>query len=251
MIETELIYGFHPVREVLRSRPHQVVEILVGQKRGGARRREIEQLARRHRLDLSVVDASRLSPSGGFAEGETHNGFAVRLRRERSVATHGDPQFVVLLEDINDPRNFGALLRVCECAGVGRVMVRDRGSAPITETVVRTSTGASEWLEIERYTNTVQELDRFKADGFWIYGSDAGGAPPWTVDLTGPTVLCIGGEEKGLRARTRTHCDLMVGLPMLGRVESLNVATAASALLFEAVRQRQTAGAEAPAETPG
>ena len=144
----------------------------------------------------------------------------------------------MLVEGVQDPRNLGALLRVCEGAGVGRVLIRDRGSAPITPTVVHTSAGATEWLEIERFTNTAQVLEELKKDGFWIYGAVEGGQAPWTIDLTGKVVLCVGGEDKGLRARTRKLCDALVGLPMRGRIESLNLATAGAALLYEAVRQR-------------
>jgi 23S rRNA (guanosine2251-2'-O)-methyltransferase len=91
---------------------------------------------------------------------------------------------------------------------------------------------------VERIVNAAAELERLKEAGFWIYGADAGGDPPWTADLTGKVVLCLGGEEKGLRALTRKVCDRLLGLPMRGRVGSLNVATAAAALLYEAVRQR-------------
>ena len=98
--------------------------------------------------------------------------------------------------------------------------------------------GVVEWLAIERIPNTAQGLERLKAEGFWVYGTDAEGVPPWTLDLTGKVVLCLGGEEKGLRARTRQLCDHMIGLPMRGRVGSLNIATAAAAVLYDAVRQR-------------
>ena len=92
---------------------------------------------------------------------------------------------------------------MCEGAGVGRVLIRDRGAAPLTPTVVAASAGATEWLEVERVTNTVAELERLKEEGFWIYGAAEGGVPPWEIDLTGPIVLCFGGEEKGLRRLTR------------------------------------------------
>ena len=93
-------------------------------------------------------------------------------------------------------------------------------------------------MAVDRITNTAQELARLKQDGFWIYGAAEGGVPPWQLDLSGKVAFCLGGEEKGLRQRTRELCDGLVGLPMRGRVESLNVATAAAALLYEAVRQR-------------
>ena len=148
---------------------------------------------------------------------------------------------MVLLEDVQDPRNLGALLRVCEGAGVGRVLLRDRGSAPLSATVRRTSAGAAEWLDVERVANTANALARLKQEGFWVYGAAAEGEPVWRVDLTGRVAICFGGEQKGLRALTRKRCDRLVALPMAGRVESLNVATAAAAILFEARRQRAAA----------
>jgi len=99
---------------------------------------------------------------------------------------------------------------------------------------------ASSVLQIERITNSANEIERFKAAGFWVYGTDPEGDPPWEVDLSGQVVLCFGGEEKGLRARTRQLCDRMIGLPMRGRVGSLNIATSAAAVLYEAVRQRSS-----------
>ena len=172
-----------------------------------------------------------------------HNGMAAEVRAGAAApepAAGADPGLIVLLEDVQDPRNLGALLRVCEGAGVGRVLIRDRGSAPVSPTVAKTSAGATEWLQIERITNSANEIERFKAEGFWVYGTDPEGDPPWEVDLSGQVVLCFGGEEKGLRTRTRQLCDRMIGLPMRGRVGSLNIATSAAAVLYEAVRQRSS-----------
>jgi 23S rRNA (guanosine2251-2'-O)-methyltransferase len=217
--------------------------VLVSASRTGRRREEVEELCRRHRVPFEVVPERTLAERAGPA----HNGMAAQVREAKAAAGApaapagaGDPDLVVLLEDVQDPRNLGALLRVCEGAGVGRVLIRDRGSAPVSPTVAKTSAGASEWLEIERITNSGMEMERLKEAGFWVYGTDAGGEPPWEIDLTGKVVLCLGGEEKGLRSRTRQLCDRMIGLPMRGRVGSLNIATAAAAVLYEAVRQRRT-----------
>jgi 23S rRNA (guanosine2251-2'-O)-methyltransferase len=229
------LYGYHPVREALRHRPHEVVRVLVSAARTGRRREEIAEACERHRVPFEVVSERVLAGVAGAA----HNGMAAEVRQESApVVTAGDPELVVLLEDVQDPRNLGALLRVCEGAGVGRVLIRDRGSAPVTPTVTKTSAGATEWLAVERITNSGVELERLKAVGYWVYGTDPAGEPPWEVDLTGPVVLCLGGEEKGLRARTRQICDRTIGLPMAGRVGSLNIATAAAAVLYDAVRQR-------------
>jgi 23S rRNA (guanosine2251-2'-O)-methyltransferase len=235
------LYGYHPVREALRHRPHEVARVLVSASRTGRRREEIEALCARHRVPCEIVPERTLSEHAGPA----HNGMAAEVRANAAataspaVRQAADPDLVILLEDVQDPRNLGAVLRVCEGAGAGRVLIRDRGSAPVSPTVVKTSAGAAEWLAIERITNTAQSLERLKDEGFWVYGTDADGVPPWEVDLTGKVVLCLGGEEKGLRSRTRQLCDRMIGLPMRGRVGSLNISTAAAAVLYDAVRQRK------------
>jgi 23S rRNA (guanosine2251-2'-O)-methyltransferase len=229
------IYGFHPVREALRHRPHEIARILIARGRGGPRRVEVEELSHRHHIEVETVGEGGI-PGADWA---VHNGFGAELRDAAAgPGAAGDPDFVVLVEDVQDPRNLGALLRVCEGAGVGRVLVRDRGSAPISPVAAKTSAGASEWLQVERITNTATSLRELKDQGYWIYGAAGGGDAPWDVDLGGKVVLCFGGEEKGLRHLTREVCDRLIGLPMRGRVESLNLSTAAAAILYEAVRQR-------------
>jgi 23S rRNA (guanosine2251-2'-O)-methyltransferase len=233
------LYGYHPVREALRHRPHDVARVLVSAARAGKRREEIQDACQRHRVPFLVVPERALAEIAGAA----HNGMAAEVRAGAAApepAAGADPGLIVMLEDVQDPRNLGALLRVCEGAGAGRVLIRDRGSAPVSPTVAKTSAGATEWLQIERITNTANEIERFKAAGFWVYGTDPEGDPPWEVDLSGQVVLCFGGEEKGLRNRTRQLCDRMIGLPMRGRVGSLNIATSAAAVLYEAVRQRSS-----------
>ncbi|MEO8502578.1 MAG: RNA methyltransferase [Acidobacteriota bacterium] len=230
-----LIYGFHPVREALRHRPHDVRAVMLARGRGGQRRTEIEDLCARHRVEVRTAGAKDF----GQTPESVHNGFAAELKAaDRAAAVAGDADLLVLVEDVQDPRNLGALMRVCEGVGVGRLLVRDRGSAPITATVAKSSAGASEWLAVERISSSAQALERLKAEGYWVYGAAADGEPPWSVDLSGKVVLCMGGEEKGLRAHTREVCDKLIGLPMRGRVESLNLSTAAAALLYEAMRQR-------------
>jgi 23S rRNA (guanosine2251-2'-O)-methyltransferase len=245
---TTRIFGFHPVHEALLHRAHEVRRVWILAARQGGRRREVEKLC-----GAAGVRCESAAPSDPiWLGGAVHNGFAAELahaaQREAASdsglgpgsAARGDQGFVVLAEDIQDPRNLGALLRVCEGAGVGRVLVRDRGSAPLSATAVKTSAGASEWLTVERIGSSAQRLEQLKKEGYWIYGLAAGGELPWSVDLTGPVVLCVGGEEEGLRHLTQERCDRLIGLPMQGHVSSLNLATAAAAVLYEAVRQRTT-----------
>lgn len=246
MAATTRIFGFHPVHEALLHRAPEVRRVWILAARQGARRREVEKLC----TAAGVSFASAAPSDPVWLGGAVHNGFAAELAHQPGPAAgngtagtgteRGDASFVVLAEDIQDPRNLGALLRVCEGAGVGRVLVRDRGSAPLSATAVKTSAGASEWLTVERIGSSAQRLEQLKKEGYWIYGLAAGGELPWEVDLTGPVVLCVGGEEDGLRQLTQERCDRLIGLPMQGHVSSLNLATAASAVLYEAVRQRTT-----------
>jgi len=239
------IFGFHPIREALRHRPHEVKRVWVAPSRGGGRRSEIEELARRGQVPIAPAPPALLAE----VTAAVHNGFIAELVAPAPEVAAGDGDLLVLVEDVQDPRNLGALLRVCEGAGVGRVLVRDRGSAPVAATVAKTSAGASEWVDIERITNPARTLETLKQEGFWIYGLVTGGEPPWDVDLTGKVVFCFGGEEKGLRELTRKTCDRLLGLPMRGRVESLNLATAAAAVLYEAVRQRSGTDGENERDT--
>ena len=233
---SRVVFGFHPVRELLRRQPHAVSKLRIAA-RPGRRRSEIEDLARRHRIAVEEVPRLRLDE---LAAGSSHNGFAALCQTPEAADRDapGDPDFRVLVEDVQDPRNLGALLRVCEGAGVGRVLIRDRGTAPLSPAAVRTSAGAAEWLPTERITNPAREIAALQGQGFWVYGADPAGEAPWEVDLTGKVLLCFGGEASGLRSLTRKSCDRLVGLPMRGRLASLNVATSAAALLYEALRQR-------------
>ncbi|MEM1179467.1 MAG: 23S rRNA (guanosine(2251)-2'-O)-methyltransferase RlmB [Acidobacteriota bacterium] len=229
------VFGFHPLRELLRHRPRDVAQVWVSAA-PGKRRREIEALCGRLGIQVESATSAELSAR---SEGQAHNGFAAEtVAAGAGLATGRDANLVLLAEDIQDPRNLGALLRVCEGAGVGKVLLRDRGSAPLSAAAIKTSAGAAEWLDLERVTNTTREIERLREQGFWVYGADADGEPPWELDLTGPVALVVGGEADGLRRLTRDSCDGLVGLPMRGRVASLNLATAAAALLYEAVRQR-------------
>jgi len=150
-----------------------------------------------------------------------------------------DSALLVALDQVQDPRNLGAVCRSAEFAGAAGVVVPERRSAAVTPVVCKTSAGAVEHLEVAHVRNLADWLAEAKEAGFWIWGADAEAKQaPWSTDLTGPTVLVLGGEGKGLRPRVAAACDGLVALPQRGLVESLNVSAAATALLFEALRQR-------------
>lgn len=146
---------------------------------------------------------------------------------------------IVVLDQVQDPRNLGAVCRSAEVAGAAGVVIPDRRSAGVTAAAAKASAGAVEHLEIARVRNITDWITAAKENGFWIWGADGSAdTAPWEIDLTGPTVIVMGTEEKGLRPRVATACDGLTAIPQAGKTGSLNVSAAASVLLFEAVRQR-------------
>lgn len=150
-----------------------------------------------------------------------------------------DGGLVVVLDEITDPRNLGAVCRSAEVAGAAGVVIPERRSVSITATVCKTSAGAVEHLPVAHVRNIADWLADAKQQGAWVYGAAAEGSSLYTdTDFTGPTVLVLGSEGKGLRPRVAAACDALVSIPVHGQVDSLNVSVAASVLLFEAARQR-------------
>jgi 23S rRNA (guanosine2251-2'-O)-methyltransferase len=146
---------------------------------------------------------------------------------------------LVALDQVQDPRNLGAVCRSAEFAGAAGVVFPERRSAEVTAVVCKASAGAVEHLDVARVRNLADWLAEAKSAGFWIWGADAAASEaPWDVDLSGPTVLVLGGEGKGIRPRVASACDGLVALPRAGKVGSLNVSAAAAGLLVEAARQR-------------
>jgi 23S rRNA (guanosine2251-2'-O)-methyltransferase len=146
---------------------------------------------------------------------------------------------LIALDQVQDPRNLGAVCRSAEFAGAAGVVIPERRAAAITPATCKASAGAVEHIEVAHVRNLADWLTEAKEKGFWIWGADAEATQtPWGTDLTGSTVIVLGGEGKGLRPRVASACDGLTALPQRGQVDSLNVSAAATALLFEAVRQR-------------
>ena len=151
----------------------------------------------------------------------------------------GEEALIVVLDQIQDPRNLGAVCRSAEAAGATGVAIPDRRAASVTAAAAKASAGAVEHLKIARVRNISDWITQAKDSGFWIWGADGrSDQAPWQVDLTGKTALVLGTEEKGLRPRVADSCDGLIAIPQAGQVDSLNVSVAASILIFEAVRQR-------------
>lgn len=213
----EIVYGRRPVAEA---------------KRGRRRVRRVWTSA-----DADAAELTRLAGS------PDHQGFVAEVDPYPYTdpeALLGAPEaLLVALDQVQDPHNLGAVCRSAEAAGANGVVIPERRAAAITPAACKASAGAVEHLPVARVTNLAEWLRRAKEAGAWSYGAEAGAEAPYTqIDLTGKVVLVLGSEGKGLRPRVAETCDLLVSIPVRGRVASLNVSGAAAVLLFEAVRQR-------------
>ena len=151
----------------------------------------------------------------------------------------GESALIVICDELTDPRNLGAIMRSAECAGAHGVIIPKRRSVGLTATVAKASAGAVEYMKVARVTNINHAINELKEKGVWIYGTAAEGSiPMYKADLTGPAAIVIGNEGDGMSQLVRKNCDVMVHIPMKGKISSLNASAAASILLYEAVRQR-------------
>jgi len=155
------------------------------------------------------------------------------------AASRGQAPLLVICDELSDPHNLGAILRSAECAGAHGVIIPKRRSVGLTATVAKASAGAVEYMKVARVTNITAAIQELKEKGVWVYGTAAEGSiPMYKADLTGPTAIVVGNEGDGMSQLVRKNCDVMVHIPMHGRISSLNASAAASILLYEAVRQR-------------
>lgn len=234
-----ILSGFHAVEEAVRSSPKRVEWALFDESRRDRRSGELKSLCRE--AGVAVRFGARASLDR-FAK--NHQGIVARLAaadlstREEVLSGAPGSRFVILLDDVQDPHNLGAVLRVADAAGA-RVVVHDRGSAPLSETVARVSAGAMARVPLFRAGNLRRFLDDVRGQGFFAVGLDERGEDLYSLDLKGDLVLVLGAEGKGIRRLVKEGCDVVARLPMAGQIASLNVSTAAAAAAFEAVRQRR------------
>ncbi|HWW68010.1 MAG TPA: 23S rRNA (guanosine(2251)-2'-O)-methyltransferase RlmB [Solirubrobacterales bacterium] len=213
----QIIYGRQPVAEAERGR------------------RRVHRIWRSP--ETGAVELERLCGSAD------HQGVVAEVDpypyADPRALLRGEDPLLVALDQVQDPRNLGAVCRSAEFAGAAGLVIPERRAAEVTPVTCKASAGAVEHLSIARVRNLADWLADAKSANFWIWGADAEATQaPWDADLTGPTVLVLGGEGKGIRPRVASVCDDLIALPRRGEVESLNVSAAAAALLFEALRQR-------------
>jgi 23S rRNA (guanosine2251-2'-O)-methyltransferase len=243
------ISRINPLLEILRSAPGRVNKIFL-QKEGGRRPAgEIVALAKAGRVPYLFVPKQALDKMSAYHQGvvaliapkEFASFDQIFDRVEAELKAGSGRPFILLLDEIEDPQNLGAILRSAEVAGVDGVVLPERRSAGLTEAVYEVSAGALEHLRIARVPNLVQAMEKLKALGVWMIGAEGGGdGQYWEFDYKMPIGLVLGSEGKGLRPLVRRTCDRVLSIPVRGRVNSLNVGAAAAVFLFEVVRQRVT-----------
>jgi 23S rRNA (guanosine2251-2'-O)-methyltransferase len=233
-----ILSGIHPVLEALRTQ-HPLDRVLVAQGAGGPRLQEIIDLARRASVPVRFEARSALDRLAGTSahQGVVAMGAAQQYSELESVLSS---ELLVVLDGVEDPHNLGAIVRTAHAAGAGAVIIPERRAAGLTDVVAKAAAGALEHLPVVRVTNVNRALEEMKKRGYWIYGLDERGEDTYDrVEFADPSVVVLGGEGKGLHEQVRKHCDLLLRIPMAGKISSLNVSVAAGVVLFEWRRKRK------------
>ena len=243
-MKPEILCGGHPVLEAVRAARREIREVFLDAGKRSGRLADIEQAARQAGVRVTSSSAETLARLAG---NRRHQGAAARvgplplydLPDIITAAGKRPAPFLLLLDQVLDPHNLGALVRTALCAGAGGIICpKDRAAAP-TPAVSRISAGALEHARMAVVTNLVAAIKTLRAAGYWVTGMDAGGEQSlFTVDFAGPQAIIIGGEEKGLRPLVKKQCDYLVSIPQASRLNSLNASVAGAVVMYEVFRQR-------------
>lgn len=238
------IFGRNPVMEALKSdRTINKIWLVKGDQKGSIR--EIVALAKEKRITLQLVERSKLD---SMFPHENHQGVAASIAAADYVdwqdivdaaRAKGEEPLLVILDELEDPHNLGAILRSVDAVGAHGVIIPKRRAVPLTDGVAKASAGAIEHVPVARVSNVVQVIKELQKQGIWIAGADMHGQYLHKQDLTGPLAIVIGSEGKGLGKLVRESCDYIVSIPMQGKINSLNASVAAGVLLYEVYRQRK------------
>ncbi|MCL2411803.1 MAG: 23S rRNA (guanosine(2251)-2'-O)-methyltransferase RlmB [Treponema sp.] len=236
--------GFHAIEERIKS-GRSCGALLVA--KAGPRAKEIVTLAVNHKIRLErtgVFELEGIAPDNrGIALQIDDEGGQAEINLENFIDGLGDRRdaLVLILDEITDPHNYGAILRCCDQFAVNLVLSRNRRNAKHADVISKTSAGTVSWVPQAETPNLVRAIDDLKDAGFWIYGADMEGEPAYKKDLRGRVALVLGSEGSGISRLIYERCDGMVSIPSAGRIDSLNVSVAAGVLLYEVQRQRKKA----------
>lgn len=242
-VKPDIIAGRNPVSEAIRSsRPIDKILVARGEKSGAVV--GILAKARDKKIPIKEVDRTKLDYISG---GAAHQGIiAFAAVKEYSTVeeifeyaqSRGEAPFIIVLNEVEDPHNLGAIIRTAECAGAHGVIVPKRRSASLSYTVGKASAGAVEYMRVARVTNIAKLIDELKEKGVWVFGTDMNGTDYTECDFSGACAIVIGNEGKGISRLVREKCDVIVSLPMKGKINSLNASVAAGILIYNALKYR-------------
>lgn len=249
--EHEVVAGRRPVEEAFAARREAVRLLVVPQRRDALQQLVLH--ATTLRIPVIEVEGALIGQLAGF---DGHQGVALVVKRRPEAAPEdllaravgrGEPPFLLALDGVEDPQNFGSLIRSAEAVGVHGLLIGSKGAAPLSPAAIKASAGAVEHLLIARVESLADELTALRLRGVRIIGAEAEAAQGYrAADLRGPICIVIGAEGRGLSPAVRRRIDLFVRIPMAGKVASLNAAVAGSVLLFEAFGQRPTSAQAVP-----
>lgn len=242
----DMVAGRNAVMEALKgSRSVNKLMIANGSTEGSIK--EIIAVAKEKGVNIQYWDRSKLD---SIARGIRHQGVLAQVAPVQYAELEdilqvaqdrNEPPFIVLLDELEDPHNLGAILRTADAAGVHGVLIPKHRSCPLSATVAKTSAGAVEHVPVARVGNLVQTIKKLKQEGLWVAAADMDGKDYYDTDLTGPLLLIIGSEGQGVGRLVKEQCDFVVRIPMVGKINSLNASVAGSILMYEAMKQRRKA----------
>ena len=235
--KSQLIIGRNPIYEALKVN-RELNQLFVARGERGGSIEKIIALAKQNRIPVKEVDVKKLDY---MSSGGVHQGVAAFCAAHAYSSVEqildcakekGEPPFIIILDEIEDPHNLGAIIRTADAVGAHGVIIPERRSAALTGVVAKASAGALEYVKVARVTNLVSTIKQLKKEGVWIYCSDMDGTDYKKADFSGAAALVIGNEGKGVRPLVKENCDMVVSLPMKGKINSLNASVAAAVLMY-------------------
>ena len=247
IVKTEILYGIHAVQEAIRARRRTVFKLHISEKKASNRVQELISLAESQNIPIETHHTDTLRQ---ILMADHHQGIGAEVSCYplspfphilESLHVDGLLPMVLILDQIVDPQNLGALIRTALSVGIQAMFIpKDRSALP-TPSVSRASAGALEHVRVSKVTNVVSTIKVLKQKGFWVVGLDkTSEVSIFSADLKCPLALIIGGEEKGMRPLVKKHCDVLVSIPQNDKIDSLNASVAGAVAMYEAFRQRET-----------
>lgn len=244
MLEKGYVEGRNPVIEAIKG-GREIDKILIAKGSEQGSIRKIIGMAKAKKIVVQYVEKAKLDEK---SETKAHQGVIALVSPytyktvddiiETAESKNEDP-FIIILDEIEDPHNLGAIIRTAECVGAHGVIIPKRRAVGLTPVVIKASAGAVEYMNVAKVSNIVSTIEELKERGIWVYGADMSGDKEYYErDLTGPIAIVIGSEGKGIGRLVKEKCDFLINIPMVGKVASLNASVAASIIMYDVLRQR-------------